>query len=713
MSAILPQKNSEDGFEGLKADLGVYLSPEAVAQIVKAYELSKKAHEGQFRRSGEPYITHPVAVARILANLHMDADTVMAALLHDVIEDTFIDKKTLAHEISSSVADLVDGVSKLSQIGSKSKKEIQAESFRKMVLAMSRDIRVIIIKLADRLHNLRTIEHMPQEKKRRIGIESMEIYAPIANRLGMNQFCVEYEDRSFAAIYPWRTQVLRRAVRDARDSRATKVTTIENAIQNTLAKTLIDAEVFHRESHLYSIYKKMKHQSMRFGDLMDWMTFSLIVPTVNDCYRAMGALHNLYKPMPGRFKDYIAIPKANGYQSLHTVLFGPYGAPVRIQIRTDEMQFAADYGIASFYRQDYSAQQATSAASSQAENFVSGLVEIGTDCSSVDFIQHAKEELFPDEIYVFSPQGKIFALPRGATPIDFAYAIHTDIGHSCIAARVDKVLTPLSAELGSGQTVEMITGKKINPQLSWLNFVATGKARSKIKQFLNKRKKNEAITMGKRLLEKALKVKQMDLNTLAEADFDEAIVQFKVRSFNHLVREIGKGNRSALAVARFMAENKGSESDFSSLAVDGADGMVQYATCCYPVPGDAIVGVIQKGKGVVIHGDWCQEAQNKRRDPDLALDVSWSDTKEQKFKALLSVILINEPGVLGDIAGLFGMLDVNIESIMTEQIEEGSTSCRFLVKLQDLDGLHLLLKHLRKHPHVLKAERLKDFKRLS
>ncbi|MAP19420.1 MAG: bifunctional GTP diphosphokinase/guanosine-3',5'-bis(diphosphate) 3'-diphosphatase, partial [Alteromonadaceae bacterium] len=504
-------------FEGLKQKIAEYLPPERVKLVQDSFVLAHEAHDGQMRSSGDPYITHPVAVASILADMHMDHETLMAALLHDVIEDTHYSQEDLADAFGDTVADLVEGVSKLDKIAFSSKQEAQAENFRKMMMAMVQDIRVILIKLADRTHNMRTLGSLRPDKRRRIALETLEIYSPIAHRLGIHDIKNELEDLGFQAMYPMRHRALKSAVKQARGNRKEIIENIRQELSTRLAEYKIDATVLGREKHLYSIYRKMKNKEKMFNEVMDIYAFRIVVHSVDDCYRSLGAMHGLYKPIETRFKDYIAIPRTNGYQSLHTSLVGPHGIPVEVQIRTVAMDQMADKGVAAHWLYKESGDGTT--AQLRARKWMQSLLELQQSASSsFEFIESVKTDLFPDEIYVFTPDGRIIELPAGATAVDFAYAVHSDIGNTCVGVRVERRNFSLSKPLENGQTVEIITSPKAKPNANWLNFVVSARARTRIRQYLKKQQSQEAINMGNRLLRHALGAVKLD--DIAQADID-------------------------------------------------------------------------------------------------------------------------------------------------------------------------------------------------
>ncbi len=595
--------------EALSHRLSSYLDTPQINLVKRAYFYAEQAHDGQKRRSGEAYITHPLAVADILAHMHMDHQSLMAAMLHDVIEDTGISKKAISRQFGDSVADLVDGVSKLTQIEFESHAEKQAENFQKMALAMANDLRVILVKLADRLHNMRTLGAMPADKKRRIAKETLEIYAPIAHRLGMNDMRLEFEDRGFYAMYPLRATRLQAALKTARGNRKELVEQIQTSIEKRLTREKIVAEVIGREKHLFSIYEKMRQKKKYFKEIMDVYAFRIIVDSVDTCYRVLGVIHNLYKPVAGEFKDYIAIPKANGYQSLHTVLVGMHGVPIEVQIRTREMDEMANNGIAAHFLYKSNSTETINSSHSRARQWVQGLLEMQRRAGdSLEFIENVKIDLFPDEVYVFTPKGKIVELPHGATAVDFAYAVHTDIGNACVACRINGRLAPLSQPLQSGQKVTIITAPGAQPNPNWLNFTVSGKARSGIRHFLKNQRHHQSVALGRRMLSRALADMHIELDNLTEAQQAQLLQAAQVDSLETLLEEIGLGNRVAFAVAKLLqpdAEVKPrGPSIYSPLTIDSSEGMlITFARCCRPIPGDPIIGHVSSGKGLVIHQD--------------------------------------------------------------------------------------------------------------
>jgi len=696
-----------------------YLDRTQIEAIRHAYRVAADAHEGQLRVSGEPYICHPVSVAIILASMRMDARGVMAAILHDVIEDTAVTKAQLAAEFGDEVADLVDGVSKLTQLDCKSRAEAQAQNVRKMVMAMVKDLRVIMVKLADRLHNMRTLGAMSPERRRRIARETLDIYAPIANRLGMHEMRLELEDLGFDALYPQRYRVLDHAVRKARGNRKELVANIELTINMRLRDCgLEQCQVIGREKHLYSIYQKMRGKRLSFGEVYDVYAFRIISEQVDDCYRALGVAHNLYKPVPGRFKDYIAVPKANGYQSLHTVLVGPYGLPVEIQIRTRAMHQMAECGIAAhwLYKSD-SDHAATSQA--RAHEWLRDLLEIQKDAGdSLEFLDNLKVDLFQHEVYVLTPKGKIVKLPRGATIVDFAYAVHTDVGNACVSARVDRVLAPLHTCLQNGQTVEIITAPWARPNPLWLNYVVTAKARSAIRGYLRNFKRQEAISLGRRLLEKELAAQGLRLDDVGEAPLAQLLKAVESPSLDALLEDIGLGNRLPFLVARRLTQEESRpvagegekvEPAAASLVIKGTEGMVvSLARCCRPIPGDPIVGFFNPGKGIVVHLSECNNLTELRKRQINWLDVEWDKQASGEFPVEIRLELLNKLGTLAKVASAISRMRANIENVqITNQDSEMSTD---VITLLVKDRVHLakVMRELRKLSVVLKISRNKS-----
>ncbi len=698
----------------LSQHIRLYLRQEDIEQVMAAYRLSAKAHAGQIRKSGEPYISHPVTVACILAELHLDPQALMAALLHDVMEDTSVTKQQIAEQFGKTVAELVDGVSKLDKIEFQTATQAQAENFRKMLLAMSQDVRVILIKLADRLHNMRTMDAMSPEKRHRIARETLDIYAPIANRLGLNRIYQELEDSSFRYCYPMRHRVIQQAVMAARGNRREIVGKILGEIRQRLTDMGMDAEVSGREKHLYSIYRKMLEKTHSFSQVLDIYGFRVLVKDTSTCYLALGALHGLYKPIPGKFKDYIAIPKANGYQSLHTTLFGPFGTPIEVQIRSREMHNIADAGVAAHWLYKSSDNQ-LSALQQQTHQWLQRLLDIQSESSdSVEFLEHFKVDLFPDEVYVFTHKGKILALPKGATAVDFAYSVHTDIGNRCVAVKINHELAPLRSELHNGDHVEIVTAAHAKPNPTWLNYVVTGKARSHIRHFLKTMQSEESAHLGERMLNQALRALHVDPASIDETRWEKLVRDYGVRNKQEILTDIGLGKRLNLMVARqllalgetsVVKEGK----PLGSITIRGTEGMaVQFAKCCRPIPGDPILGFINKGKGLLIHTHDCPTIAKFRHDPDKWLDVEWDPDTRRLFKVSLRLAVANERGVLAKVASAMAEAGSNIDNV---GMEEGDGSAyinmHFTVQVENRFHLAQLMKRLRSIPEVTRINRIK------
>ncbi len=689
-----------------------YLRPEDVQLLRQAFELSRAAHEGQTRKSGEPYITHPLAVATMLTEWRLDVQGLAAALLHDVLEDTGVTKPTLVEKFGRTIADLVDGLSKLERLEYQTKETAQAENFRKMVLAMARDIRVIIVKLADRLHNMRTLDAMREDKRQRIALETLEIYAPIANRIGLNKVYRELQDLAFKHLHPHRYHVLSKAVRAARGNRREVVSKILHAVSQKLVECNIEATIKGREKNLFSIYKKMQEKHLSFSEVLDIYGFRVIVNDVPSCYLALGALHSLYKPIPGKFKDYIAIPKGNGYQSLHTTLFGPYGTPVEMQIRTREMNSVAEAGVASHWMYK-SGDASLDAAHQRTHQWLQSILDIQAESDdAVEFFEHIKIDLFPDEVYVFTPKGKIIVLPQGSTPVDFAYAVHTDIGHRCIAARVNHSLMPLRTVLRNGDTVEVITSTQSKPNPSWLSFVQSGRARSCIRNYLKSLQREEAAQLGERLLKQAVSALASTPLVLDDALHAAYLAQYgeKDQPFDDVLADIGVGKLLPIVVARRLAElageRTGEDVHIGPVTIRGNEGgAVQLATCCHPIPGDDILGVITKGQGLLVHRVVCPNT--KRVDHDKLLDVTWDSPKERMFGVNISILARNERGALAEIATAISQASANIESVDTQDthVGDGFIHIHFRLQVESLAHLGKVLAEVQQIDVVQQAER--------
>jgi guanosine-3',5'-bis(diphosphate) 3'-pyrophosphohydrolase len=706
--------------DSLASSLSGYLATDQVNSVRRAYFYAEQAHDGQFRRSGEPYVTHPLAVANILCDMHMDHQSLMAAMLHDVIEDTGVSKSAIKGQFGDTVADMVDGVSKLNKITFSSHAEAQAENFQKMALAMARDLRVILVKLADRLHNMRTLDVLSPEKRRRIARETLDIYAPIANRLGMNAVRVEFEELGFAALHPMRARRLDAAVKSVRGNRKEIVKQIQTAIEACLAREGLPGRTIGREKHLYSIYEKMRSKRKPFSEIMDVYAFRIVVDSVDTCYRVLGAVHNLFKPVPGRFKDYIAIPKANGYQSLHTTLFGMHGVPIEIQIRTEEMEAMANNGIAAHWLYKSSDDISTNA-HIRARQWVNGLLEMQQNAgNSLEFIENVKIDLFPDEIYVFTPKGRIMELPAGSTAVDFAYAVHTDVGNACVACRISRRLAPLSEPLESGQTVEIITSPGAQPNPAWLSFVVSGKARSNIRHYLKNQRQSESIALGRRLLNKILAGFGTQIEKLSADEIKSALEQLNVTELDTLLSDIGLGNRMAHMVAQKMmpatnapdSPKSGSrDSKQTSLTIRGSEGMVMsYAKCCYPIPGDPIVGHISSGRGMVIHTETCNNIAEFRNSPEKIVPVRWDPEVDGEFAVELRVELENERGIIAKLATAITSKEANIERISTVERDARFSIVNLLLNVRNRIHLARVMKHIRLIKPVSRVARVKSKK---
>ncbi|RUT64720.1 bifunctional GTP diphosphokinase/guanosine-3',5'-bis(diphosphate) 3'-diphosphatase (plasmid) [Morganella morganii] len=695
-------------FESLNHIVKDYLPKEQIDLLKQAYVVARDAHEGQTRSSGEPYITHPVAVACILAEMRLDLETLMAALLHDVIEDTPATFQDIEQLFGTTVAGLVEGVSKLDKLNFRDKKEAQAENFRKMVMAMVKDIRVILIKLADRTHNMRTLGSLRPDKRRRIARETLEIYSPLAHRLGIHHIKTELEELGFEALYPNRYRVIKEVVKAARGNRKEMIQKILSEIEGRLTEAGISCKVSGREKHLYSIYRKMHLKEQRFHSIMDIYAFRVIVSSVDTCYRVLGQVHGLYKPRPGRVKDYIAIPKANGYQSLHTSLIGPHGVPVEVQIRTEDMDQMAEMGVAAHWAYKEHGESGTTA-QVRAHRWMQSLIELQQSTGNTfEFIESVKSDLFPDEIYVFTPEGRIVELPTGATPVDFAYAVHTDIGHSCVGARVDRQPYPLSQQLTSGQTVEIITAPGARPNAAWLNFVVSSKARAKIRQLLKNLKRDDSVNLGRRLLNHALG-NGRKITDIPQENISRELVRMKLATLDDLLAEIGLGNAMSVVVARNLLnapENSTEENSARKLPIKGADGvLITFAKCCRPVPGDPIIAHISPGKGLVIHHESCRNIRGYEKEPEKFMAVEWDSDIDTDFIAEIKVDMFNHQGALANLTAAINDANSSIQSMNTEE-KDGRVYCAF-IRLTAKDRIQLanIMRKIRIMPDVLRVSR--------
>jgi GTP diphosphokinase / guanosine-3',5'-bis(diphosphate) 3'-diphosphatase len=689
-----------------------YLKPDDLARVESAYLFSEAAHNGQFRASGDPYISHPLAVANILAQLHLDSQALSAALLHDVVEDTAVTNAEINKKFGKPVADLVDGVSKLDRIEFETHEEAQAENFRKMLLAMARDVRVILIKLADRLHNMRTLDAVPAAKRKRVARETIDIYAPIANRLGLNSIYQELEDLAFRYLYPARYRVLSKALKSARGNRREVVGKVEETINKRLKKDSIDAVVHGREKHLYSIYRKMREKHLSFAKVHDVFGFRIIVKDVSSCYLVLGALHALYKPIPGKFKDYIAIPKANGYQSLHTTLFGPFGSPIEAQIRTQEMHKIAEAGVASHWLYK-STDASLNELQKKTHQWLQSLLEIQSGTGdSTEFLEHLKVDLFPDAVYVFTPKGKILSLPRGATAVDFAYAVHTDIGNRCVAVKINDELMPLRTELKNGERVEIITASHAKPNPLWLNYVITAKARSHIRHFLKTVQSHESAQLGERLLNQALSVLRTGAAEITDLQWEKLLKDTGAKSRQDILGDIGLGKRLSVVVARRLLSLGDMTGDdrrnVGPVMIRGSEGMaVQFAQCCKPIPGDPIIGLISKGQGMVIHTHDCAVIVKTRADPGKVIDVDWAPETKKLFNVSIKLVVMNQRGVLAKVAAAIAGADSNIDNVTVDP-EQGDQYATMHFTLQVFNRLHLaqIMRVLRRLPEVIRITRV-------
>ncbi|WP_143871085.1 bifunctional GTP diphosphokinase/guanosine-3',5'-bis pyrophosphate 3'-pyrophosphohydrolase [Catenovulum sediminis] len=697
-----------DLFRDLGELVRTYLPAEQTALIEHAFIVARDAHEGQSRSSGEPYITHPVAVTRILAHMHLDHETLCAALLHDVIEDTEVTKDDLAETFGSIIADLVEGVSKLDKIHFNSKQEAQAENFRKMIMAMVQDIRVILIKLADRTHNMRTLDALRPDKRRRIATETLEIYAPIAHRLGIHDIKNELENLGFKAMYPMRYRALGAAVKSARGHRKDVIEKIGNEIRKRIAETNIACVVKGREKHLYSIYKKMKNKELMFNDVMDIYAFRIIVDNFDTCYRTLGVVHNLYKPIDNRFKDYIAIPRLNGYQSLHTSLIGPHGIPVEIQIRTHDMELTADRGVAAHWLYKDGNDTGGTTAQVRAQRWMNSLLELQQSAgSSFEFIENVKSDLFPEEIYVFTPKGRIIELPKGATPVDFAFSLHTDIGFTCVGATVDKKPLPLNQPLENGQTVYIVTSKGARPNANWLNFVITPRARLRIRNYLKNLKGEESVDLGKRLLKVALG--EADLNDIPDENIQAVLAETKMQTVHQLLAEIGLGNLMSMVIARKLLKRDDVDEVPQSyvekkVSIKGAHGMlVSFGKCCRPIPGDSIIGHVSPGKGIVVHMDSCHNVRDHHAEPSKYFAISWDNSPNEEFPCALRIDLHNVHGALAKVTSAIAKMGSNIQSLYSEEKDSYLYRVDLILTVNDRIHLAQIMKKVR---HIEEVQRI-------
>jgi GTP diphosphokinase / guanosine-3',5'-bis(diphosphate) 3'-diphosphatase len=698
-----------DDFGRLMAQLETYLPRADLPGITAAYEYSSKAHEGQQRRSGDAYITHPIAVAEILGGLHLDSGSIKAALLHDVLEDTSSTLADIEARFGADVALLVDGVSKIDHLRFDSAAEAQAESFRKMLLAMAKDLRVILVKLADRTHNMRTIMSLPVEKQRRIARETLDIYAPIANRLGVYSLKTELEELGFKTFYPFRYKVLQRTLRRAKGNQRQLLRKIESKLTKGLSDAGLQARVLAREKHLYSIYLKMQRKHAHLSDIVDVYGVRVIVQDVDSCYRALGHTHQLFKPMPGRFKDFISIPRVNGYQSLHTTLFGPNGLPLEVQIRTEEMDKVAERGVAAHW-QYKAVDKHTYSTEERAREWLSGLMEMERAANSEEFLETVKADLFPDKVYVFTPKGAIMRLPRGATAVDFAYAVHTDIGNRCVAAKIDRRLVPLKTMLRNGETVEIVTARGARPNPNWVNFVTTAKARNAIRGYLKNLKRDEAQELGRRLLNQELMPYSLSLRKLPKQRIEALRTELGIKDLETLFEQVGLGERLAPVVAGMLAQQQDDDPDAVAdhrkpLEIAGTEGMVvNYARCCYPIPGDEIVGFMSTGRGIVIHRDNCRNLAEYRKQPSKWIPVNWTKGVKGEFDSEIQVRTLDRVGLLAEVAGRISATHTNIEHVRVDT-EGDASALSFRLKVRDRRQLAQVVRSIRTIPGVVRVTR--------
>ncbi|CAH0541827.1 bifunctional GTP diphosphokinase/guanosine-3',5'-bis pyrophosphate 3'-pyrophosphohydrolase [Vibrio marisflavi] len=703
-------------FDSLKDVAQEYLAEPQIEALRQSYVVARDAHEGQTRTSGEPYIIHPVAVARILAEMRLDIETLQAALLHDVIEDCDVTKEELGIKFGNTVAELVDGVSKLDKLKFRDRKEAQAENFRKMVLAMVQDIRVILIKLADRTHNMRTLGVLRPDKKRRIARETLEIYSPLAHRLGIHNIKVELEELGFEALYPNRYRVLKEVVRAARGNRKEMIQRIHSEIEGRLEDVGLKARVVGREKNLYSIYNKMKTKEQRFHTIMDIYAFRVVVEDADTCYRVLGQVHSLYKPRPGRMKDYIAVPKANGYQSLHTSMVGPHGVPVEVQIRTEDMDQMADKGVAAHWSYKGNGDSTGTTAQVKAQRWMQSLLELQQSAgNSFEFIEHVKSDLFPDEIYVFTPKGRIVELPVGATAVDFAYAVHTDVGNTCVGARVDRNPYPLSKALKNGQTIEIISAPGARPNAAWLNYVVTSRARTKIRQVLKTMRREESVTLGRRLLNHALG--ELSLSDIDQENVQSVLADLKVETEEDLLASIGLGELMSIVIARRLLGDSDELADVATtdgkpkkkLPIRGAEGiLLTFANCCHPIPDDHIIAHVSPGRGLVVHRETCPNVRGYQKEPDKYMAVEWSEDYDQEFISELKVDMQNHQGALAELTNVIAKTGSNIHGISTEEKDGRLYTITVLITTKDRVHLAGIMKKIRVMPHALRVRRRKN-----
>ncbi|KAA2285321.1 RelA/SpoT family protein [Arenimonas fontis] len=695
-----------EAVRALEARLADYLTQEQIVQVRRAYEIGARAHEGQIRRSGEAYITHPVAVAGILAELRLDAETLCAAILHDALEDTALPRSEIERSFSPTVAELVDGVTKLDKLQFRDRQEAAAESFRKMMLAMARDLRVILIKLADRLHNMRTLDAMAPESRRRIARETLEIYAPIAQRLGMNRIKAELQDLGFRALYPFRHATIARRIASQPVMRREAMATIEAQLAQRLTQEGLKHTLVSRVKSPWSIYTKMRQEHKSLEQVLDVFGFRIVVSTVSQCYQALGAVHSVYKPLDGRFRDFIAIPKANGYQSLHTVLFGPYGAPVEVQIRTEDMDLVAERGIAAHWVYKIGGAGG-SAATARAQDWIRSLMDSQQAAgSSLEFLENVKVDLFPDEVYLFTPKGDILALPRNATALDFAYAVHTDVGNHAVAARVDRKLVPLRTKLASGQSVEIITAPSAAPGPQWLEYVVSSKARTAIRHYLKRLEHEDAVDLGHRMLDRALESLESSLDRVPAQRLEALLAELRYPRLEELLADIALGNRMPVQVARLLVLGKDEAAAAPAAPVPAASerifitgserGVLSFAACCHPIPGDEIMGYLSAGKGVVVHRNDCPNVAEYRKSPERCVPMAWDREVQGDYRVALRIEVDNKPGVLAQVAAAVAESNSNIDAVEYRERDVTVSVMEFAIEVRNRKHLADVIRRIRR-----------------
>jgi len=695
--------------------LNTYLEPDKVALVLKAYEAGEAAHRGQTRKTGEPYILHPVAVAQILANMRMDHESIAAAILHDTIEDTPLTWDDIRNEFGSEIADLVEGVTKLDKMKFRTRMQADAESFRKLMLAMSLDLRVIFIKLADRLHNMRTLSSMSHGSRRRIARETLDIYAPIADRLGMNSMKHELEDMGFANLYPWRHRTITEHLKAVTGDRQEIVGNILEVLRARMTEAGVPCRIKGRQKSPYSIYQKMLSRDLSFRDVTDFFAFRIITQSEAHCYLALGAVHTLYPPKPGRFKDYIALPKANGYQSLHTILNSPYGMPIEIQIRTEEMDLMASKGAAAHWQNkgdSAGGESSSGTAEVRAREWLMRLVDVQRHTAdSLEFLDHAKSDLFPDEIFVFTPKGKIIDLRQNATALDFAYAIHTDVGNHTRKALVDNFEVPLSTRLSNGQTVKIVTDPSVQPRPEWLEFAATARARTAIRHYLKSLRHEDTVTLGMQLLEHSLGARGSSIDQVPEERWKRYLKENHLKRQEDLFNDLALGTTLASLVAAKLAPDTaprpGVAEASEAITIAGSEGSaLSFAACCLPVPGDKIMAYVSTDKGLVVHRVLCSNVREFRKHPDRCVDVSWAPITKGMFPVAVRIIARNTPGVLASISTSIGEADSNIERVAQPEANPETATLLFTISVRDRDHMARVLRRLRRNSHVVRVNRI-------